>query len=407
MSKYRQFAVLFILVELILFAGINVWCFVSQSSVGNRQYRVDISRVVYQMEHGRDISDIDLTEFECIEAVTKYDETAVYKNEYEVKSVNGQLICFEYKEKADMSSLMALDILVVLIILANIILIVYLDRKMIVPFARMNNLTLELAKGNLATPVKQEKSKFFGRFLWGIDMLRETLEDDRKRELELLKEKKTLVLSLSHDIKTPLSAIDLYAKALKKDMYVSQEEKNAAYEGIEKNIQEIKRYVQEINTASKEDFIAIEVNNSENYLVKIINQIKEHYEEKMQRLHIDFTVEPTEECMVYGDYDRIVEVLQNVIENAIKYGDGKHIGISVREEEDCKLVTVSNSGCKLSKEELPHIFESFYRGSNVGNQEGSGLGLYICKELMHRMDGEIFAQIGDNLYEVTVVLRKI
>ena len=54
----------------------------------------------------------------------------------------------------------------------------------------MQNLTEELAKGNLSTPIKAEKSRFFGRFLWGMDMLRDTLESNRKKELELQKEKK-------------------------------------------------------------------------------------------------------------------------------------------------------------------------------------------------------------------------
>ena len=78
----------------------------------------------------------------------------------------------------------------------------------------MQSLTEELAKGNLSVPVKAEKSKFLGRFLWGMDMLRETLESNKEKELALQKEKKTLVLSLTHDIRTPLSAIRLYAKAL-------------------------------------------------------------------------------------------------------------------------------------------------------------------------------------------------
>lgn len=110
--------------------------------------------------------------------------------------------------------------------------------------------------------------------------------------------------------------------------------------------------------------------------------------------------------MIHGDFDRIVEVLQNVIENAIKYGDGKKITINLDEEENCKLLTVCNGGCSLAEEELPHIFDSFYRGSNSEKQEGSGLGLYICKELMHKMDGDLFAKIKDREFYMTVVLRK-
>ena len=93
------------------------------------------------------------------------------------------------------------------------------------------------------------------------------------------------------------------------------------------------------------------------------------------------------------------------MENAIKYGDGGYITIGFSREEDCCLVTVINSGCTLSKEQLPYIFNSFWRGSNVENKSGSGLGLYICKQLMRKMDGDIYGDcIGDEM-EVTAVFR--
>lgn len=112
-------------------------------------------------------------------------------------------------------------------------------------------------------------------------------------------------------------------------------------------------------------------------------------------------------CILKGDLDRAVEVLQNVIENAIMYGDGKYIKLQFSSEEDCRLITVANSGGMFSQNELPYIFDSFWRGSNVGNHSGSGLGLYICRQLMIKMDGEIYANSQENEMQVTIVLRMI
>jgi len=98
--------------------------------------------------------------------------------------------------------------------------------------------------------------------------------------------------------------------------------------------------------------------------------------------------------------------LQNIIENAIKYGDGKSININISKEDDCILVSIQNSGCTLSDTEIPHIFESFWRGSNSEKTQGSGLGLYICRQLMHKMGGEIFAGIKDGFMSVTLVFEK-
>ena len=75
-------------------------------------------------------------------------------------------------------------------------------------------------------------------------------------------------------------------------------------------------------------------------------------------------------------------------------------------EEDCKLICIENTGCSLKEEELPNLFDSFYRGSNSHGVKGNGLGLYICKCLMHKMDGEIFAGIHGKNFRITIVARK-
>lgn len=85
-------------------------------------------------------------------------------------------------------------------------------------------------------------------------------------------------------------------------------------------------------------------------------------------------------------------MIENLMENAFKYGDGRLIGISFQEEEGCQLIRISNTGSIVNAEEIPRLFDSFYRGSNAGDKEGNGLGLYICREIMQKMDGEIFVQ---------------
>jgi len=99
-------------------------------------------------------------------------------------------------------------------------------------------------------------------------------------------------------------------------------------------------------------------------------------------------------------------VLQNIIENAIKYGDGKRIEILFSEEDDCQLITVKNSGNTLPDTEIFHIFESFQRGTNADGKSGSGLGLYICRQLMRKMNGDIFAKTKNGFMNVTCVFQK-
>ena len=88
-------------------------------------------------------------------------------------------------------------------------------------------------------PLKESKNRFFGKFLWGLDMLREKLEESKQAQYELMREKKTLLLSLSHDIKTPLSAIKLYSKALSNGIYKEYEKQQEVYESINAKADEI------------------------------------------------------------------------------------------------------------------------------------------------------------------------
>jgi Signal transduction histidine kinase len=293
-----------------------------------------------------------------------------------------------------------------ILFLVTIIVFIYVGNKVIKPFSQMSSMTVDLAKGNLTTPMKEEKNRFFGKFLWGVDMLRENLEDSKTKNLEYQKEKKTLLLSLSHDIKTPLSAIQLYTKALSEGIYDSEEEKTNAYIGILAKTDEIKNYVDEIHRISREEFMEFDVREGEFYISEALSGIKAYYKDKLSVLHTEFEIGEYEDCILSGDKDRFVEALQNLMENAIKYGDGHKITIGFDEEEDCKLISVTNTGCSLEENELANIFDSFYRGGNTTNIQGNGLGLYIVKQLMTRMDGDAFAGIIEDSFKVTLVARK-
>lgn len=152
--------------------------------------------------------------------------------------------------------------------------------------------------------------------------------------------------------------------------------------------------------------MSFEIHNVAFYMSQVVNMISNYYKDKLSAIGTIYEVNPYVDCMLYGDPDRLEEVLQNIIENAIKYGDGNSISIDFSDEEDCRLITVTNSGCTLADSELPHIFDSFWRGSNSEGSQGSGLGLYICRRLMNGMNGEIFAEISNGHMSVTLVCRK-
>ena len=410
MSKFKIVTFFIIVVEILLIASVNLMYFHKNGNNGGREYLVEASRLIKEINtqnlESSEIETFDLHKYDSIVGISEFVAGKSCANDYLVEEIGGKMYRIEYVEGSNAGLPWYINFVLLSMMFVTIIVLVYVQNKILNPFHNMSKLSYELAKGNLSMPVKEEKNRFFGRFLWGMNMLREQLEENKEKELEFQKERKTLILSLSHDIKTPLSSIELYSKALVEDLYDTKEKKDEALQGIVRNVKEIKGYVDEIVTASREDFLNLEVNMGEYYLSEIMKNIVSYYRDKLSVIHTEFHVDEFSECLLIGDKDRIVEVFQNVMENAIKYGDGKSIRIYFDDEEDCKLIHIENSGCNLKEEELPNLFDSFYRGSNSAAMKGSGLGLYICKTLMRKMDGEIFAEINADVFGITVVVRK-
>lgn len=391
---------------ILLFAAVNIILAAGRTDSG-RPYRVEISRLVREIEAN---GSADISECEYVTNIEPCGEKFYSSDsDYVIREINGELYRFDYNIsdysiKTYLTGIVnaALGVIVILFIAVML----YIKFAILAPFERLSSLPYELSKGNLTAPLKETKNHFFGKFLWGIDILRENIEQQKLRELEMQKEKKTLLLSLSHDIKTPLSAIKLYSAALSKNLYSDAEKQRRIAENINEKADEIEGYVSQIITASREDFLSLEVNMGEFYLSELIEKITECYREKLALIKTELIVGEYKNRLLSGDLDRSVEVLQNIMENALKYGDGRRVELIFPEDDEYIQIAIKNGGCTLGKDDLPHIFESFWRGANAKNIRGSGLGLYICRQLMHRMNGEIFAQTDDDIITVTAVFAK-
>ncbi len=409
MRAWRKFFTLVIVLVAAVFIAANWLLHYLNIPENGRPHRVEINRLALQIELNG-FKNVDLSECEFVYNISEFGadfyDTA---GDYLIREINGELYRFDYRKKnSPVNAQAAITVNVILAVMTAVVfgILLFVRGKIIRPFERLTNVPYELSKGNLTPPVKENKSLFFGKFLWGLDLLRENIEQQKQRELELQKEKKTLLLSLSHDIKTPLSAIKLYSKALSKDLYPDKEKQREIAESINEKADEIERYVTQIITASREDFLSLDLENGEFYLSELVQNIADYYIEKLKLVKTELVIGKYKNYLLFGDLNRAEEVLQNVIENALKYGNGKRVDLLFPDNDEGVLITVRNSGCTLNNYELPHIFESFWRGANSENIRGSGLGLYICRKLMHKMNGEIFAEINGEFISVTAVFSR-
>lgn len=407
MKSFNKIIAVFLALMAVFFLIMNI-VLLRQNTSSVPLYKIETNRIEQELKNGRQVSADD---YPNILGIYEYSgDSSFYSsdNEYVIKEINNKLYRIEYidKQKKSNRMLIAVDIALAVFTLIILAVFVFIKKKLLKPFNELSTLPEQLSKRNLVIPLKEHKSRFFGKFVWGMDMLRQELEHSRQKSLEYAKNEKTFLLSLSHDIKTPLAAIKLYSKALSKGIYSSPEKQLEAAESINDKVNEIEKIVNELSANLSSEFMDFDVRCSEFYLSDIMSKIEKYYSDKLSVIGTSFSINEYSNCMLHGDADRLEEVLQNIIENAMKYGDGNSISISFSDEEDCRLITVTNTGCTLPDKELPHIFDSFWRGSNAGSQNGSGLGLYICRRLMELMGGSIFAEISSGCMNITVVCPK-
>lgn len=395
------------------------------AAVQSGEYKTEINRIYDTLKEGDAARDVDLSSFQYVQEVSylpeyKLKEEKVTAAFYEEKNQTGIQVVplyregafkgflrFDYEKPAFQTEKILLLTEVSLGIMGAALLatLLYLKVRVIGPFLRLKKLPYELANGHLSGEVTEEKSRFYGEFMQGMSQLRDSLASSRKRHLELEKEKKTMLLSLSHDIKTPLHTIRLYGKALEENLYSDDVQRTHAAHQIGEKAAEIERYVEEIMKNSREHNLDIQVKEGEFYQADLMDRVLDTYRERCRIRMVDLTVGEYENLLLKGDLERALEVFGNIFENAFKYGDGRKIVLSFYEEDYCHLIRIYSTGKPVTDNEFNHIFESFFRAANSRGKEGNGLGLYICREIMRRMDGEIFAQRDEDGMAFVLVFR--
>lgn len=423
MRKYN----ILILSSLIIYLVISIFSFYFLGNVQEENelgYQVEINRIMDTLKNKKTIDSWNREEYTWIKEVTFLKESAPKEEvEHFYQKGNDQLISivpwyqdgkllgylkfsYENQNQHIYTILWTLELSLFLLELFIIFVLCYIKYRIIVPFHRVSTLPYELAKGKYIGEVKVEKGKYFKNFLWGMSTLKDTLDSSRMRELEFMKERKQLLLSLSHDMKTPIHIIKLYVTSLEENVYPEESKRQAAIHQIGEKALEMEKYVEEITKSTREEVFDLPVTIEPFYLRVLLSRLLPIYEERCSIRNIEFVVSTYQDCLIKGDINRSQEVLENILENAIKYGDGKNIEITFSEEENHNLIHIKNTGLPVSENEMNHLFDSFFRGKNAKGKKGSGLGLYICRELMKKMGGTIYAYREDDSMTFVVVLKK-
>ena len=224
-----------------------------------------------------------------------------------------------------------------------------------------------------------------------MKQIQEVLES-HARSAEAEKEQvKSLVSNMSHQLKTPLANLSLYAEILEKNE-LSQERKNEFFSKMQRQIEKLSWMVESLSKMVKleQNLDDFEVKNTK-IRQTILDAVDTVYE-KLEKKDIQLDMESFEDRFLYHNLKWTVEVFVNLLENAIKYTEkGGFISIRVKSYELYTEIQVSDNGRGIRQEELTDIFKRFYRSPEVENMEGSGIGLYLCNLILEKEKGYITA----------------
>lgn len=198
---------------------------------------------------------------------------------------------------------------------------------------------------------------------------------------------KSLVSNMSHQLKTPLANISLYAEILSKEE-ITPERKIVFSEKMQRQVDKLS-WIEE--SLSKMVKLEQNIDGFEGKAIGIKQTILDAVDtiyEKLTKKEINFTLEPFEDRLLYHNRKWTAEVFANLLENAVKYTDrGGTISIRVKNYDLYTEIQIVDNGRGIRQEEMNDIFKRFYRSPEVENMEGSGIGLYLSNLILEKEKG--------------------
>lgn len=271
--------------------------------------------------------------------------------------------------------------------------------RIIAPFYRLEKYADEIAKGNMDFPLEVERSNFFGAFTWAFDHMRKEITEAREREKSAVGENKTIIATLSHDIKTPVASIRAYAEGLEANLEADYEQRERYLQVIIKKCDEVTRLTNDLVVHSLSELNRLSIGRERVEIRKLVTDTLHDLEYACVKI-----CQPLPEAWVWGDEKRIAQVLSNLMDNARKYAPDAKVEVSAAIRENRYEISVRDYGKGVPPEDMPFILNKFYRGKNVQDKPGSGLGLYIVNYIMEKMEGGMTLNNHEDGLEVLVWL---
>jgi signal transduction histidine kinase len=267
----------------------------------------------------------------------------------------------------------------------------YISKTVLQPLKEIYHATEEMIEGNLDYKIRYGKQDEIGRFIHGFDLMRGHLKKSIEQQQQYERARKQLIASISHDLRTPLASIKGYVEGLEDGIAKNEEMQKRYYSVIKSKTDQLDRLIEDLFEFSKFELEQLSIDKN------LVNS-REFFDEAFHNAQLDYQevelvlAEPLPAVSLKIDSGRMKQVMANLVDNAVKYG-GTNILLKVEMQGGYLHVSLKDNGPGIAEEDLPFIFNPFFRGEKSRSREsgGTGLGLAIVKYIVNAHGGEIQA----------------
>ena len=262
----------------------------------------------------------------------------------------------------------------------------WLSLRITKPLLRMESVTRQFAAGDFSSRVPPLEIPEFDRLGYSFNRMADDLEGVEQRRREL-------VGDLSHELRTPLTIVRGYLEGLADGAVDPSAE---TYGRLATETERLQRLVDDLQELSKLESGYLPINAQAMAITPIITQVSDRFADQLLGLDDrQLTVDLDKDLpLVWGDPARVEQILVNLLSNALRHTPTGKVTVRAEVKGDFVWIAVADTGVGISAEDLPHVFERFWRADRSRDRTsgGSGIGLAICRRLVELQGGQITAQ---------------
>ncbi len=282
----------------------------------------------------------------------------------------------------------------IILIITNGTLTIMVSRSIILPLKELEKAAVQIRDGNLNNPIECKANDEMGNVFSTFNEMRERLKGSLDKQISYEENRKELIASISHDLRTPLTILKGYVEGLKDGVPTTEEKKNHYLDTIYQKAHQMDHLIDDLFLFSRLEMdkfpfkpVSLELSQ---WLLNAVSDLSVDYPE------IIFETSINEKAFISADPGELFRVISNIVQNSHIYAGSKSVTVTVEMEfiDNQVQIIVSDNGTGIPYQQLPFIFEHFYQidESRNRNSKGTGLGLSIASMIIEQHHGSIKAE---------------